>query len=115
MVQHGDLRQPRQTGCASQPAQEQALTRWTANPAEFSKNLQRIEHEAQIVAALAEIISREGYEFTDDESYLKFANLLGQQALEVRQAANNQQYDRARSATGRIGQTCINCHEGFRS
>ena len=40
----------------------------------FHKHLDDVLHESQIVATIAEVIQRDGYDFTDDKSYLGFAH-----------------------------------------
>jgi cytochrome c556 len=96
-------------------AQQHGLAPWTANSGEFSKNAERLSHEAQLVAALAEIIGREGYEYADDETFREFARALGTQATVVREAVERKDYEQARKAVGEISKSCNNCHEGFRS
>ncbi len=87
----------------------------TANPADFAKNLEAIDHEAQIMAIIAEAIQRDGYEFTDDNSYKGFAREMEKQALAVSAAAKSKNADQARLAAGAINKACSNCHGGFRS
>lgn len=95
-------------------AHHQGMTLWTSNQGEFSKNAAKLAHEAQIAAALAEIIQREGFEFTDDATYLGHARTVVKHALEVRAAAQQNDYNGARAATGTIEKTCNACHEGYR-
>ncbi len=47
-------------------SQQQGLAPWSANEAEFARNADKLSHEAQLVAALAEVIQHDGYEFADD-------------------------------------------------
>jgi hypothetical protein len=96
-------------------AQQQGLAVWTANPGEFSRHADKLLHEAQMIAALAEVISREGYEFADDETYREFAQTMQIQALAVRDAVEQNNYEPARQAVGEISKACSNCHEGFRN
>jgi hypothetical protein len=94
---------------------QQGLVPWTANAAEFARNLDKLSHEAQIVAALARVIQQDGYEFADDESYLQLARGLEAQATKVREAATEKNYEQARQAVGEISKACSKCHEGYRS
>jgi cytochrome c556 len=96
-------------------AQQQAVAPLVASKAEFERHAGRLAHEAQIIAALAEVISREGYEFADDDTYLEYARAMQTQALQVRDAATSKNYEQARQAAGELGKTCNNCHEGYRS
>jgi len=96
-------------------AQGGRLAPWTANQADFSKHLDGILHEAEIVAMIAEVIQRDGYDFTDDKSYLGFAHEMQTQALDLASAAKSKNYDQARAAAGKLAQACSNCHGGFRN
>jgi hypothetical protein len=96
-------------------AHEQSLTPWTASANEFSRNLDLIAHEAQLVAALADVIQRDGYEYADDDTYREYAQSMRTQALVVRDAASAEDYERARQAVEEIGKACTNCHEGYRN
>lgn len=96
-------------------AEKQALAPWTANAGEFADNIERLSHEAQVVAALAEVIGRDGYEYADDDTYLEYAGQLRSQAQELHDAAAGSNYERARAAVGEISKTCSNCHDGYRN
>ena len=91
------------------------LTAATSNPNDFAKNLDAIDHEAQIVAIIAEAIQRDGYDYTDDNSYKGFAREMEKQAQAVSAAARSKNADQARLAVGAINKACSNCHGGFRS
>lgn len=95
-------------------AQEERLNGWTASAGEFKKNTDQILHEAQIVAALAEVITRDGYEFADDDTYLDFCRQLKKSAVDVVDAVKQNSPDNARSAMGAMGKTCNACHDGYR-
>ena len=96
-------------------AQGSRLAPWTANQADFSKHLDEILHESEMVATIAEVIQRDGYDFTDDKSYLGFAHEMQTQALDLASAAKSKNYDQARAAAGKLAQACSNCHGGFRN
>jgi hypothetical protein len=95
-------------------AQQNRLAVWTANPGDFAKNLDGISREAQIVAVLAEVIQRDGFEFTDDGNYKGFARDLQKHALEIAEAARVKNFDQARLAAGELAKACSNCHGSFR-
>jgi hypothetical protein len=96
-------------------AQTQVLVPWTADAGEFKKNSDKILHEAQLLAVIAEVIQREGFEYSDDETYLKFAKQMQAAALGVVEATRKKDFDEARKATGQIGKSCSACHAGYRS
>jgi cytochrome c556 len=95
-------------------AQRDRITPWTAGAAELKKNAAAIEHESEMVAALAEVISRPGMENADDEKFRGYAKALQKSALELRQAVSNDNYDAARTAAGSLSKACANCHADFR-
>jgi hypothetical protein len=95
-------------------AQQQGLTPWTANAGEFKRHAEKLSHEAQLVAALAEVIGRDGYESSDDETYRQYAHEMQTQAQAVRDAVEQKNYEQARQAVIGINKACVNCHEGFR-
>jgi len=96
-------------------AYEQGLAPWTASSGEFNRRLDRVAHEAQLVAALAAVIQRDGYEFADDESYREPAEAMRTGAIAVREATANKNFDQARQAVSQIGKSCTTCHEGYRN
>jgi hypothetical protein len=96
-------------------AHEDRLKKWLANKAEFSARHDEVKHEAQLVAAIADIIGREGFEFADDEKYTKCAQELRQAAADVSAAAETDNLEQAQQAGNRMTKACADCHDGFRS
>lgn len=86
-----------------------------ANEGEFKKNVEQILHEAQVLAAISEVIQRPGFEFTDDETYLGFAKAMRQAASDIAAATKLNSYEKANAAAGVITKACSDCHEGYRS
>jgi Cytochrome C' len=95
-------------------AQQERLTKWLADPNNFKENHDDVRHEAQLVAMIAEIITRPGFDDADDQQYLGFAHELQQAATDASAAAEKGDYDAARRAVGRAGKACTACHEAFR-
>jgi hypothetical protein len=95
-------------------AYQERLTKWLANERQFAQHHDELRHEAQVVAAIAEVIGREGFEFWDDEQYAQYARELRQAASEIAVAAEHDDYQRATQAIGRVTNACTNCHEGYR-
>jgi hypothetical protein len=96
-------------------AHEQRLMPWTASQAEFNKQLDDVRHEAEIVAALSEVMTKEGIEFSDDDDYVDFSIRMRNAAREIVEATLESQHDKARKAVGEIGKACSECHESFRA
>jgi hypothetical protein len=95
-------------------AHEDGVTKWVANEREFEKRADDIHHEAQLMATIADVIAREGFDFWDDEQYAQFARDLRQAATDTAAAADSNNYGQAREAIGRATKACANCHEGYR-
>lgn len=95
-------------------AHQDHLQPWTANKGEFSSNKDKVAHEAQIIAVLAEVLEKDGMEDADNNEYKGFAIQMKTAALEIVDAAKLDNYDKARAAVGNISQACSKCHEAFR-
>jgi hypothetical protein len=95
-------------------AQRDRLIIWTANRADFNRNLDGIKHEAEMVAALAQVIQHPSYTDAEDDSYIQYAKALQKAALEIRKAADEKNADAARTEAGKMSQACNNCHIDFR-
>lgn len=96
-------------------AQQERLGPWTSTAAELKKNSAAAKHEAEIIAALAEIIQKEGYEFAEDDTYREYANAMKEAAIALRDATESGNYDAARAAYGNVAKACTNCHGDFRN
>jgi hypothetical protein len=95
-------------------AQQNRIAVWTANQGDFSKNMDSLVREAQVVAVIAEVIQREGYDFSDDNSYKGFAHDMQKSALGVADAAKSKNFEQAKLAAGELAKVCNNCHGSFR-
>jgi len=96
-------------------AHKERLSPATSNDADFAKRSEEILHEAQIVAVLAEVIKKEGYEYADDEGYQEYCDNMKAAALELIEAVNTKNGDAARRAVGAMGKACDDCHGDFRA
>jgi cytochrome c556 len=94
---------------------QKRLKPWLANAGEFKNNSEKVYHEAQVLAALAETIQREGYEYWDDEDYAGYAKTMEQAAIDIAEAVKLNSYDNANKAASEISKACSECHEGYRS
>jgi hypothetical protein len=95
-------------------AQQDRLTKWLANKREFSQHRGDVLHEAELIAAIAEVIGREGFEYWDDEQYAAYARELKQAAIDVAAAADEDKFPQAREAATRMTKACADCHDGYR-
>jgi hypothetical protein len=95
-------------------AHEDRLKKWLANKSEFTAHHDDVRHESQLVAAIADVIGRQGFEYWDDEKYAKCAHDLRQAAADVSAAVETDNFDQAHEANSRMTKACADCHEGFR-
>ena len=96
-------------------AEQQGIRPLVGTSRQFEESAGRLLHEAQVVAALSEIIARDDYEFSDDETFVDYAQQMKRQAVSLRNATQSGNYQQAREAAAEIGQSCTRCHEGYRS
>jgi hypothetical protein len=94
-------------------AQQDKLAKWTANASDFKKNAAAAQHEAEIIAAIAELMTREGQ--TEDDAFSELAKSMQQSALQIIDAAKTGNAESARTAAGALQKSCTACHEGYRS
>ena len=82
--------------------------------AEFSGRKSALLHEAQMIAALAEVLQQPGMMDADDDTYAEFAEQMKQAALAIVEAARQENYEAARQAAGEVSKSCSQCHELYR-
>lgn len=85
-----------------------------ANSKVFDKNTAKVRQEAEVLGMLAAIIDREEFDYWDDESFQEQSGELRDATRELLRAAGEGNYDAARAAAGRAGQSCSACHDGYR-
>jgi hypothetical protein len=95
-------------------AQQDRLQKWLSSQEEFAAHRDEIKHESQLAATLADIITREGFEFWDDETYVEYARELKEAQSDITAAVELDNFDQARAAYGKAAKSCANCHEGYR-
>jgi hypothetical protein len=93
---------------------QERLGKWLANEREFRKNRDDIRHESQLIAAIADVIAREGYDYWDDEDYARHVRALREAAADVSAAVELSNYEQAQGAVGRATKACADCHDLYR-
>ena len=94
-------------------AQEERISPWTGNAVDMKKNAAALVHETELVAALAEVIGRPGFDNADDEKYHKMTKSLQQSAIELRDAVQKDDYAAATAATGNLTKACATVMRRF--
>ncbi|MCI0335852.1 MAG: cytochrome c [Planctomycetes bacterium] len=95
-------------------AHEERLTKWLANQRQFEANRDDVRHEAQLVAAIADVVGREGFDYWDEDEYAKHVRELRQAAADVSAAVELDNYEQAQKAINRATKACADCHELYR-
>ncbi|HEY2841522.1 MAG TPA: hypothetical protein VGJ26_20350 [Pirellulales bacterium] len=91
------------------------LNAWTSSGSEFGKNRAAIQHEAQLLAMICEVIKNEGYEYADDANYRRYVDELQQHCLDIVEATKSQDTKRGQSGAALLNKTCDACHSDFKS
>ncbi len=93
---------------------EQRLKPWTSSMGDLNGHAEEVLHEANIVAAIGQVLIQTGLDEADDEEYAKFAQEMSAAAIELQSALQANQFDAASSAVNRLGKACNDCHEAYR-
>ena len=96
-----------------QEAAEENLQRWTASASEFEKHLQELPREAELVAAFAIILCKDGMEDADDDEYMGYAKAMQDAALSLVDAVKLKNQSAASKAVGQIRKACGECHSTY--
>jgi cytochrome c556 len=86
-----------------------------ASKDDFNKQVEKLLHEVEIVAAIGEAIQRPDYEYHDDDTYRGYASQMRDAAVKARAAVQKSDYDATRTAVGEIKKSCDACHGDYRS
>ena len=76
--------------------------------------MEKLLHEAELVATIGEAIQRPDYEYHDDDTYRGYAAAMRDAAIKARDAALKSDYDAARTAVGVLKKSCDSCHGDYR-
>jgi hypothetical protein len=93
---------------------QQKVLPWSSNPSAFKDNKSELKQQAEIIAAVAEVLKQEGMEDTGDPDYEGHCDKMKAAALEIVQAIQDGNQEAAGKAAGQIGQACSQCHESYR-
>lgn len=96
-------------------AAEGVLGAGMASRADFDRALGSILHDAEVVAAIGEVIMQPDFEYHDDETYRGYAAAMRDAAIRVRDAVRKKDYESARGAAGDLKKSCDVCHGDYRS
>lgn len=95
-------------------AEQKGLGPLIGSGAAFKRGAEDAAHEAQVLAALAELLTRQDFPDYDSEDYAAYAERLREAATALSHAAGENNYEAARAALGDINKACSNCHDDYR-
>jgi cytochrome c556 len=96
-------------------AWEPRLKPLLSDKAQFTSGGDKIVREAELFAAIGEVLGKEGMEDADSEEYKAFSNRLRDGAKQIIEAVKQKNFDDAAKASSVIGKACAECHENYRS
>ena len=96
-------------------AWEPRLKAALADKAQFGANAEKIVREAELFAAIGEVLAKEGMADADAAEYKEFCEQLRDGAKELIQGVKEKNFDQASKASSTIGKACAECHENYRS
>ena len=82
--------------------------------AKLKSELETIQHEAMLIAALGKLTSMPGYDGTEDAEYQKYAADLIAGGKEAAAAAKDQNYPQFTESINKIVKSCTECHPKYR-
>lgn len=92
----------------------QQLKPWSSDEAAVRQNKDAILQNAELVAALSQVILMPEMDDHADSDYAKHAESMKAAAQELKAALAIENFAGAQTAINGIGQSCSNCHEDFR-
>jgi hypothetical protein len=90
---------------------DKRLKPWLSSPAQFKQNRAAAKHEAEIVAMLAEVMTRKAMDDYEEEDYAEWARTMKQAARTIAEAST---YEEASRVAGTISKSCSACHEVYK-
>lgn len=95
-------------------AQKTGLSGVGARGSNLARNADAWSREAQLIAALAEIIGREEQDPSEAKAYREHADAMRSGAVALREAIERKSAEQMRTSLMEINKACDNCHADFR-
>lgn len=86
-----------------------------ADKGQFNANSDKVQHNAEIMAAIGRVLAKDGMEDADSEEYKKFCDALRDGAKAIAEAVKSKNYEQATQGGATIGKACTECHENYRA
>ena len=81
--------------------------------AKFKSMGGQIQHQAAVLAALATVITTNGYEYTENDDYQQWAKSLIEGAKDAAAASKDESYDKFKQAIDKVNKSCTDCHGSY--
>ncbi len=95
-------------------AHDGQIAKMTANEDLFKQNQEEIGRLAELVAVLGRTTTFEKMPNADDAQFVAFAKDMIAQSQQISSAVQSGNAELARTAAGRLGQSCSTCHDSYR-
>jgi hypothetical protein len=86
-----------------------------ADGAKFTANGSKVQHDAEIIAAMGEVLAKEGMADADSDEYKAFCAKLRDGAKAIIDGVKLKNFDSATQGSSLINKACTECHENYRS
>lgn len=96
-------------------AWQQRLNPALSDKGAFTAGADKILRDAEMFAAIGEVLTKEGMKDAADAEYVAFCKKLRDGAKQIISAAKQKDFGEASKAKGTISKACDECHESYRS
>ncbi len=86
-----------------------------ADGAKFTANADKVQHDAEIIASMGEVLSKEGMPDADSDEYKALCAKLRDGAKAILDGVKAKNFDSAAKGSATINKACTECHESYRS
>lgn len=86
-----------------------------ADKGQFTANSGKVAHDAEIIAAIGDVLMKDGMADADDDEYKAFCTKLRDGAKTIAEAVKVKNFEAAAQGSGIISKSCTECHESYRS
>jgi hypothetical protein len=94
-------------------AEKDYVSTYSANEKLFKDNAEELQRYSELIAVLGKTLLQEEMPDATDDDYRALATDMIQQAAQVALAVETNNPENARQAAGKLGQSCINCHDDY--
>jgi cytochrome c556 len=86
-----------------------------ADKGQFTANGSKIAHDAEMIAAIGDVLAKNGMADADDDEYQAFCAKLRDGGKAIAEAVKVKNFDVVVAGSGIISKSCVACHENYRS